>query len=257
MITIDTTRYERNILIPEIGLEGQRALNQAKVAVVGLGGLGSPVTFYLTAGGIGTIGLFDYDVVELSNLQRQILHNSDRLGVGKTESAAATLLALNPDTSFRLSNERITADNAPGLLDDYDVIVEATDNFRAKYLLNDYCVERRKPLATAGILGLSGQMMFIVPGSTPCLRCLVPEPPLDVPSTSQLGVLGAVPGLLGSLETLAVIRWLVGMRDDPLAGRGRLHSFDGSAMRLRTLNVERRVGCLCDAAVQKVKEGAQ
>lgn len=255
LIDIDPIRYERNILIPELGLEGQRALSRAKVAVIGLGGLGSPVTFYLAAAGVGTIGLFDCDVVELSNLQRQILHNSNRLGVGKAESAAETLNALNPDVNFRLCNTRVTVDNALSLLDDYDVIIEATDNFGSKYVINDFCIERKKPFATAGILGLSGQAMFVVPGLTPCLRCLVPEPPMDVPSTTQLGVLGAIPGVLGSLEALAAIRWLAGMQSDERAGRGRLHTIDGSAMRLRTLNVERRAGCLCDAALESPQQG--
>ena len=240
-----TSRYERNILIPGIGTEGQHRLANARVAIVGLGGLGSSVGHYLAAAGIGTLGLIDSDVIELSNLQRQVLHNTARIGLPKVESAELTLSVLNPHIAYERRRVRVTRENAENLLHDFDVVVEASDNFETKFVLNDACVAMRKPLATAGILALSGQEMFIVPGQSPCLRCAIPEVPQGVPTTSQLGVLGAVPGILGSLEAMEVIRYLCGIWKPQPKGNGLLHRVDGETMHFRTLSIPRSTTCGC------------
>jgi adenylyltransferase/sulfurtransferase len=214
---------------------------------VGLGGLGSPVALYLAAAGIGTLGLIDSDAVELSNLQRQVLHETGRIGMGKAKSAAVTLRALNPGVRLEVHAVRVTAENARELLQSYDAVVEATDNFEAKFLLNDVCLDLGKPFATAGILALSGHALFVVPGCSPCLRCVSPEVPQGVPTTAEQGVLGAVPGILGSVQALEIIRWAAGFWSARPGGEGLLHSVDGRSMRLATLRVPRQRECRCAA----------
>ena len=238
-------RYDRNISIPGFGQEGQGRLLRSRALIVGLGGLGSPVAIYLCAAGVGTLGLLDSDVVELSNLQRQVLHPSFRLGSLKAESASETLASLNREVQLKVLPQRLTEANAGELFEQYDVVVECSDNFETKFLINDMCLAYRKPFATAGILSLSGQAMFVVPGQTPCLRCAVPELPEGVPTTAELGVLGAVPGILGSLEALEIIRYLAGVWKPQANGQGLLHTIDGDAMRLATMRVPRRPGCRC------------
>jgi molybdopterin-synthase adenylyltransferase len=238
-------RYARNLLIPGFGEAGQERLAGASVCVVGLGGLGSPAAFYLAAAGIGTLGLVDSDVVELSNLQRQVLHDTDRVGMAKVTSAVQSLAALNPDVRLRPHDERLTRDNAGALLADYDAVIEACDNFESKFLINDVCLEQRKPFATAGILALSGHALFVVPGQSPCLRCVTPSVPQGEPTTSDFGVLGVVPGMLGSLEAFEVIRWLAGLWQPGADGAGALHSVDGGTVRLKTVKIPRRRGCPC------------
>jgi len=238
-------RYERNLLIPRFGEEAQERLANARVAVVGLGGLGSPAAYYLAAAGVGTLGLIDPETVELSNLQRQILHSTDGIGRHKADSAAEALAALNPDVDLSSVRTRLNRENAPGTLGRYDVVLEATDNFETKFLINDVCLELQKPFATAGILALSGQSQFVVPGKSPCLRCAVPAPPAGIPTTAEQGVLGALPGILGSLQALEVIRWIVGLWAPRCNGAGALHSVDGDAMRLNTLRITRREDCIC------------
>lgn len=240
-------RYERNLLIPGLGEAGQERLAAARVAIVGLGGLGSPVALYLAAAGVGTLGLFDSDVIELSNLQRQVLHSTPRLGQPKIDSAAETLRALNPEVRLHTSQMRISRENAEDTLSAYDAVVEATDNFESKYVINDACVALGKPFATAGILALSGQAMYVVPGQTACLRCAVPHVPQGVPTTGQLGVLGAVPGILGSLEAMEIIRWIIGCWKPQPNGSGLLHRVDGETMRLHTMRIPRRADCSCAA----------
>ncbi|GMW02924.1 MAG: thiazole biosynthesis adenylyltransferase ThiF [Candidatus Hydrogenedentota bacterium] len=244
------TRYDRNLRIPGIGEAGQARLAQASVAVVGLGGLGSPVALYLAAAGVGTLGLIDSDAVEMSNLQRQVLHTTDRIGVSKVDSAVETLVRLNPEIRLVPLPVRMNHSNAAELLTSFDAVVEATDNFEAKFLINDTCLVLRKPFATAGILALSGQALFCVPGQTPCLRCAVPEVPQGVPTTAQLGVLGAVPGLLGSLEALDSIRYLAGLWAPEEDGSGWIHSVQSDApggVRLKTMRINRRAHCRCAA----------
>ncbi len=241
----EVIRYQRNLLIPGFGEQGQERLGQTRVAVVGLGGLGSPVALYLAAAGVGTLGLFDSDAVELSNLQRQVLHDTGRLGMGKAESAAATLEKLNPGVALEVHAVRLTEGNAREFLGPYDAVVEATDNFESKFLLNDVCLDLRKPLATAGILALSGHALFVVPGCSPCLRCVSPEIPRGVPTTAEQGVLGAVPGILGSVEALEILRWAAGLWTARADGRGLLHSVDGRTMRLASMRIPRRRECRC------------
>ena len=238
-------RYARNLLIPGFGEAGQTALSDARVLVVGLGGLGSPAAYYLAAAGVGTLGLMDADLVEVSNLQRQILHATADIGRAKTESARNRLVALNPELKTETFASRLTPQNAADVIAGFDAVVEATDNFEAKFLINDTCVALKKPFATAGILALSGQAQFVVPGQSACLRCALPEPPEGVPTTAELGALGAIPGVLGSLEAAEVIRWLVGLWRAQPDGAGLVHSFDGNAIRLRTVRVPRRTDCLC------------
>lgn len=238
-------RYLRNVAIPGFGEQGQARLASSRVLVAGLGGLGSPAALYLAAAGVGTLGLLDSDVVEESNLQRQLLHTTPDIGRPKTESAVEAIAALNPNIRLEPIRERLTADNAGDLVRDFDVVIEASDNFTTKFLINDACVRARKPFAAAGILCLSGQAQFIVPGLTACLRCAVPEPPQPPPGVP--GVLGAAPGVMGSLEAMEVIRWLAGLWKPQKDGAGLLHCLDGDSMRLKTLRILPRRGCACGA----------
>jgi adenylyltransferase/sulfurtransferase len=241
-------RYERNILVPGIGESGQQRLLDATVSIVGLGGLGSAAALYLAAAGVGKLTLIDSDAVELSNLQRQVVHTTDRLGMNKAESARIALRALNPEIELEPVQLRLTADNADDLLPACDVVVEATDNFAAKFLINDVCVKHGTPFATAGILALGGQAMFVVPGQTPCLRCAVPAEPEGLPTTSEQGVLGAVPGILGSFEAMAVIRYLVGLWKPHPDGTGAIHSIDGDSMHWRTTRLPQNPTCFCQSS---------
>src|SRR3989304_8629592 len=195
-------RYSRHIILPEVGGKGQKKILQAKVFIIGAGGLGCPVGYYLAAAGVGTIGMIDNDSVELSNLQRQIAHNTQRLGVPKVESAKATFEALNPDVKVIGLKERITKDNIKDLIKDYDVVVDGSDNFPTRYLVNDACVMLKKPLVSGAILKFEGQVTTIIPGEGHCYRCLFEDPPPAglVPSCQEAGVLGVLPGVIGSLQ---------------------------------------------------------
>jgi molybdopterin/thiamine biosynthesis adenylyltransferase len=238
-------RYERNILVPGFGEPGQEHLAKARVLIVGMGGLGSPAAYYLAAAGVGVLGLIDSDCVSLSNLQRQILHSMAWLNKPKTESAAHVLAQLNPDVRTERFDERLTPENAPDRIRRFDVVIEACDNFEAKFLINDVCLDQKKPFATAGILAMSGQALFVVPGRTCCLRCAVPTIPKGIPTTAEEGVLGPVPGILGSVEALEVIRWLTGFWKAQPDGAGLLHTVAGAQMRVHTLRVPRRPDCRC------------
>ena len=189
-------RYSRHLLIPEVGLEGQQKLLEAKVLLIGAGGLGSPAALYLAAAGVGTLGIVDNDEVDLSNLQRQVIHNNERIGVPKVESAKQTIEALNPDVKVVPHPIRLDSDNVLDLIRDYDVIVDGADNFPTRYLLNDAAVRERKPVVHASILGFDGQLTTFVPYEGPCYRCLYPQPPPAelAPSCGANGVLGVLPG---------------------------------------------------------------
>jgi molybdopterin-synthase adenylyltransferase len=241
----ERVRYARNILVPGLAEAGQLRLSDARVLIVGLGGLGSPVALYLAAAGVGTLGLADSDRVDLSNLQRQILHATPRLGQLKTESAAETIRALNPDVRTETFALRLVETNLRDLVDRFDVVVEAADNFETKFLINDVCLTARKPFATAGILALTGHAIFVVPGQSACLRCLTPAIPVNPPTTAEFGVLGALPGMLGSMQALEVIRWIAGLWKPQADGAGLLHHVDGDRMRLRTVRIPRRRDCIC------------
>ena len=215
--------------------------------LVGAGGLGSPAALYLAAAGIGTVGIVDADVVERSNLQRQVLHTTDRVGMPKTASAALALHALNPDVQVRVYPERLTVDNVRALFQDYDVIVDGSDNFPTRYLVNDAAVLIGKPVVHGSIFQFEGQVSVFTPHAGPCYRCLYPTPPPPglVPSCSEVGVLGVLPGVIGVIQATETIKLLIG-QGEPLVGR--LLMYDALAMRFREIRIRRDLDCpLCGA----------
>jgi len=236
-------RYSRHILLPEIGGEGQERLLNARVLVAGAGGLGSPVALYLAAAGVGTIGLADSDSVELSNLQRQIVHSTFDVGHPKVESARRTLRGLNPDVQVPTHHERLTSGNIMGLLEGYDFVVDGTDNFATRYLINDACVLMGKPFSHGAILRFEGQATTIVPGEGPCYRCLYPEPPPQglVPTCQQAGVLGAVAGVIGAIQACEAVKWILGEGSLLV---GRLLLFDAYRCVFRELEAKRDEECV-------------
>jgi molybdopterin/thiamine biosynthesis adenylyltransferase len=213
-------RYSRHLLIPEVGEAGQVKLLNAKVLLLGAGGLGSPAALYLAAAGVGTLGIVDDDVVDDSNLQRQILHATDRIGLPKTESARRTLEALNPDVRVVEYRERLSSENVDRILAGYDVVVDGTDNFPTRYLLNDASLVHRVPIVHASIFRFEGQLTVFRPYEGPCYRCLFPEPPPAelAPSCAEGGVLGVLPGIMGTLQATEALKLILGI-GDPLVGR--------------------------------------
>ncbi len=235
-------RYDCQLVLPDVGERGQDALRAASVLVVGAGGLGAPVLYYLAAAGVGRIGIVDDDVVELSNLQRQILFATADIGRAKAEVAAERLAALNPEVGLEPHTARLTAATAFAVLDRYDVVVTAVDNFPTRYLLNDACVLRGKTLVDGAVLRMSGLAMTIKGGETACYRCLFPEPPPPAGAIgcSEAGVLGPIPGVIGSIQALEVVKVLTG------AGRplyDRLLQFDGGAMAFTEVQIARVPSC--------------
>src|SRR5205807_499154 len=231
-------RYSRHFLLPEIGQEGQQKLLDAKVLLLGAGGLGSPTALYLAAAGVGTIGIVDNDVVDLSNLQRQVIHTTDRVGVAKVDSAEESMKAINPDVEVVKYNERLNASNVMRIIDGYDVIVDGLDNFPTRYLINDASVRVQIPVVSASILGFDGTLSVFKPYDGPCYRCLYPVPPPAelAPSCGANGVLGVLPGTMGLLQATEVVKLIVGV-GEPLIGR--LLMYDALAARR---SEERRVG---------------
>lgn len=213
-------RYSRHIILKEVGGKGQKKLREGRVLVVGAGGLGSPAAYYLAAAGIGTLGIVDSDVVDVSNLQRQIIHRTTSIGAPKTDSAAERIRALNPGVEVRKYQLRLSKDSVEGIIGDYDVIINAVDNFATRYLVHDACYFARKPLVEAGVLEFLGQAMTIVPGEGPCYRCVFPEPPPpgSIPSCQEAGVLGTVPGVLGIIQATEAMKLILGI-GKPLVGR--------------------------------------
>ena len=244
-------RYSRHLLLPEVGIAGQQRLQQARVLMVGAGGLGSPAAFYLAAAGVGHLRIADDDVVDRSNLQRQILHTEARIGEPKVASAQATLAALNPRTRVEAVVERVTADNVERLLEDVDVVLDGADNFPARYLLNDACVKLGKPLVYGAVQRFEGQVSVFDAGrhrgEQPCYRCLFPEPPPPefAPNCAEAGVLGVLPGVIGLLQATEVIKLVLGTGDS-LAGR--LLHFDALAMRFRETRLRHDPDCPVCAA---------
>jgi molybdopterin/thiamine biosynthesis adenylyltransferase/rhodanese-related sulfurtransferase len=236
-------RYSRHILIPEIGEEGQLKLLDARVLLIGAGGLGSPASLYLAAAGIGTLGIIDADIVDESNLQRQIAHSLDTLGMPKVDSAKGAIERLNPDVNVVTYRERLTSENIDRILDDgWDIIVDGADNFPTRYLVNDASVWRGIPVVHGSIYRFEGQITVFKPHDGPCYRCLFPEPPPPelAPSCSEGGVLGVLPGIVGSLQTNEAIK-LAAEIGDPLVGR--LLLFDALATEFNEVKIERRADC--------------
>ncbi|HEY8082071.1 MAG TPA: molybdopterin-synthase adenylyltransferase MoeB [Solirubrobacterales bacterium] len=235
-------RYSRHTLLPEVGVDGQLKMLNAKVLLVGAGGLGAPTALYLAAAGIGTMGLVDDDVVDASNLQRQVIHNTERIGMPKTESARLTIEALNPDINVVEHQGRLDASNIIEIIGEYDVIVDGADNFPTRYLLNDASVRLRKPVVSASILSFDGQISTFVPYEGPCYRCLYPTPPPAelAPSCSANGVLGAMAGTMGLLQANEVLKLVLGI-GEPLIGR--LLLFEALSTRFTELKVRRDPEC--------------
>nr|CEH73502.1 Adenylyltransferase thiF [Xanthomonas citri pv. citri] len=233
-------RYSRHLRLSQVGLEGQRRLARARVLLIGAGGLGSPAAFYLAAAGVGYLRIADDDVVDRSNLQRQILHTEDSVGTAKVDSAARRIAALNPRVDIEAVQTRVAADNVEALLQDVDVVVDGADNFPARYLLNDACVKFAKPLVYGAVQQFEGQVSVFDAGRhrghAPCYRCLFPEPPPPefAPSCAEAGVLGVLPGVIGLLQATEAIKLLLGIGDGLT---GRLLSFDALAMRFRDIRL--------------------
>ena len=238
----EVRRYGRHLVIPEIGIAGQEKLKAARVLVVGAGGLGSPAALYLAAAGVGTIGLLDFDVVDESNLQRQILFAERDLGRPKVEAARERLAGINPHVKLELHSKRLDLDNALELVSAYDLVLDGSDNFSTRYLVNDACVLAGKPDVWGAIFRFEGQAsIFAAPGG-PCYRCLFPEPPPpgSVPSCAEAGVLGVLPGIVGSIQASQAIQWIVGI-GEPLVGR--LLLFDALAMSFREVRLRKSPDC--------------
>ncbi len=237
-------RYSRHIIMPQVGSKGQRSLIDAKVLIVGAGGLGSPVAVYLTLAGVGTVGIVDFDTVDLSNLQRQILHQQSDVGRPKVESARETLENYNSDVNVVVHEAPLTSENAMEIISQYDVIVNGADNFPARYLVNDAAYLCGKPLVDGSILLFDGQASVFIPGQG-CYRCLFPAPPPPgaVPSCAEAGVLGALPGMVGSIQAVETIKLIIGA-GEPLAGR--LLIIDALSMDFRSVKLRRNKECpLC------------
>jgi adenylyltransferase/sulfurtransferase len=235
-------RYSRHIILPDMGGKGQKKLLLSSVLIVGTGGLGSPCAFYLAAAGIGKIGLVDSDVVELSNLQRQIIHFTGDVDKPKTQSAKEKINALNPDVQIVTCQERLTSANITNIINDYDIIVDGSDNFPTRYLVNDACVLSGKPLSHGGIFRFDGQAITIIPGQGPCYRCLFPEPPPPgmIPSCQEAGILGVVAGIIGVIQATEVIKWIL-QKGELLSGR--LLIYNALEMRFRTVAVRKNPDC--------------
>jgi len=235
-------RYQRHLLLPEVGEKGQLALLDSKVLMLGAGGLGSPAALYLAAAGVGTIGIIDMDVVDASNLQRQILHNTDRIGDRKVDSAKKTLTLINPDVNVVTYDVRLGADNILDIIDGYDLIVDGTDNFPTRYLVNDASLLKRIPVIHGSIFRFEGQATVFNPYEGPCYRCLLPEPPPAelAPSCSEAGVLGVLPGIVGSIQAVEAIKVLLGVGDTL---QGRLLAYDALEQSFRTFKVRRDPAC--------------
>jgi molybdopterin-synthase adenylyltransferase len=235
-------RYSRHILLEHIGQEGQQKISEASVLVVGSGGLGSPVLMYLAAAGVGSIGIVDGDTVEISNLQRQIIHFTEDLDKPKVQSAREKLTRLNPHVRVNTYHEFLHSENISARIKNYDFIIDGTDNFPSKFLINDICVAMNKPFCHAGVLRFEGQMMTVVPGQSACLRCVFPEPPPPgiVPGSGQSGILGSLAGMFGTLQATEAIKYIIGQGDLLI---NRLLVCDVFQMTFREVKIKKRLRC--------------
>ncbi|HIF03527.1 MAG TPA: molybdopterin-synthase adenylyltransferase MoeB [Nitrospinaceae bacterium] len=238
-------RYSRHIILPEVGGSGQQKMLEARVLLLGAGGLGSPAAYYLAAAGIGNLGIVDFDQVDLSNLQRQIIHSTERIGMLKTESAKKTINALNPDVKVTLYNEKMDSSNIKSFIKDYDYVVDGSDNFPTRYLVNDACVMENKTLIHGSIYRFEGQVTVFKPNSGPCYRCLYPEPPPPgmAPNCQEGGVLGVLAGIIGNLQVVEVLKLILGI-GEPLVGK--LLIYDALKTEFRNLKLRKDASCpLC------------
>lgn len=235
-------RYSRHLIMPEVSMEGQLKLKEAKVLVVGAGGLGSPLISYLAAAGVGTLGIVDFDTVDYTNLQRQVIFSTDDVGTTKMKAAANRVKAINPNVTVRPHETRLTSDNALDIIKDYDLVVDGTDNFPTRYLVNDACVMLGKPNVYGSIFRFDGQLSIFATEDGPCYRCLYPDPPPPglVPSCAEGGVLGVLPGIIGTLQATEVVKLLIG-KGKPMIGR--LLLFDALKMKFRELEVRKNPDC--------------
>lgn len=234
-------RYSRQLILKDIGVQGQKKLLESKVLIVGLGALGSPIAMYLASAGVGTLGLIDGDTIELSNLHRQIIHKDNNIGKSKVSSAENTLKSLNSNVNIVKYPYFADGSNILDIVKDYDFIVDATDRIENKFLINDACVLAKKPFSHGGVLQFNGQLMTYVPSESPCYRCMFEDIPSDdMPTCSQVGVVGAVCGVIGSLQSLEVIKYLTGSGE---LLTGRMLIFDGLSMKFRTVNFKKSSFC--------------
>ncbi len=235
-------RYSRHIILQEVGVKGQKKLLNASVLIIGAGGLGAPAALYLAAAGVGTIGIVDADEVDLSNLQRQVIHTTNDVGKAKVKSAAETMEAINPDVTVKTYRTFVDSSNIMDLIKDYDFIIDGTDNFPAKFLINDACVMAEKPFSHAGIIRFKGQLMTYVPGEGPCYRCVFKNPPPKdaVPTCKQAGVIGAMGGVIGSLQAVEAIKYIIG-KGDLLTGK--LLTYDALKMEFHTIKLPKDDHC--------------
>ncbi len=246
-------RYSRHIILPEVGGSGQQKMLEARVLLLGAGGLGSPAAYYLAAAGIGNLGIVDFDQVDLSNLQRQIIHSTERIGMLKTESAKKTIQALNPDVNVTLYNEKMDSSNIMSLIKDYDYVVDGSDNFPTRYLVNDACVMKNKTLIHGSIYRFEGQVTVFKPNDGPCYRCLYPEPPPPgmVPNCQEGGVLGVLAGVIGNLQVVEVLKLILGI-GKPLVGK--LLIYDALNTEFRNLRLRRDANCPICGEKPTIKE---
>jgi molybdopterin-synthase adenylyltransferase len=235
-------RYSRHILLKEVGGKGQKKLLNGRVLIIGAGGLGSPIALYLAAAGVGTIGIADADEVDVSNLQRQVIHFTGDVGKAKVLSAAEKMRAINPDVNVVTYQQWVSAENIAEMVADYDFVIDGTDNFAAKFLINDACVLGGKPYSHGGILQFDGQTMTVLPGQSACYRCIFPEPPPKdvIPTCSRAGVIGVLPGVLGTLQATEAIKFLLGAGD---LLSGRLLTYSALRMRFREVPIKKNAKC--------------
>lgn len=234
------SRYSRHIMLPEIGEEGQKKLKGSKVLVIGAGGLGSPVIFYLAAAGIGTIGIVDYDEVDLSNLQRQIIHNMDNLGTAKVKSAADKVRKLNKHVEVKEYQLAVNEENICDIISQYDFVIDCVDNYKIKFLINDACVKIKKPFCYGGVANFEGHIMTYVPDKGPCLRCVFDDIDKDDTPKEIIGVLGVMPGIIGSYQALEAIKFLTGIGENLV---GRFLIINGLNCTQKIMNIDRASWC--------------
>jgi molybdopterin/thiamine biosynthesis adenylyltransferase len=246
-------RYQRHIVLKEIGGKGQQRLLDGRVLIIGVGGLGSPAALYLAAAGIGTIGLVDADIVELSNIQRQVIHFTPDIGRAKVVSAREKMVAINPGIKVNTYEEWAHAGNIVEIIEGYDFVIDGTDNFAAKFLINDACVLAGKPYSHAGILRFDGQTITVMPGESACFRCIIPSPPPKdvIPSCSQAGVMGVLPGVFGIIQATEAIKFILGKGE---LLKGRLLIYNALEMRFTEVQISRNPKCLLCGEAPSIKE---